>query len=108
VVSAHLRRPASPIDPLLLLCGYLAFTTVHVALVLATGAHRNFNHIVLGTDNTQPLGFYLGCVGLAGVVASWVLAYFVAWKFPRAIQRLHKLLITPLELGLSRLAVRSP
>jgi len=87
----------------LLLCGYLAFTSVHVALVLATGAHRNFNHIVLGTDDTRPLGFYLGCAGLAAVLASWVLAYVVAWKFPRVIQRLHRALITPLELGVSRM-----
>jgi sulfoxide reductase catalytic subunit YedY len=85
----------------LLLCGYIAFTVVHVGLVLATGAQRNFNHIVLGTDNTRPLGLILGCVGLAVVVGSWIAAYIIAWRYPRAIQRLHRALILPLELRVS-------
>jgi sulfoxide reductase catalytic subunit YedY len=82
----------------LLLCGYVAFTIVHVSLVLVTGAQRNFNHIVLGTDDSRPLGLILGCVGLAIVVASWIVAHLVAWRYPRLIQRLHKALILPLEL----------
>jgi DMSO/TMAO reductase YedYZ molybdopterin-dependent catalytic subunit/thiosulfate reductase cytochrome b subunit len=85
----------------LLLCGYIAFTIVHVALVLSTGAQRNFNHIVLGADNTRPLGLILGCIGVAVVVGSWIAAYVVAWRYPRAVQGLHKTLILPLELGLS-------
>jgi len=82
----------------LLLCGYVVFTIVHVSLVLSTGAQRNFNHIVLGTDDSHLLGLILGCVGLALVVASWIVAHLVAWKYPRLIQRLHKTLIFPVEL----------
>jgi sulfoxide reductase catalytic subunit YedY len=85
----------------LILCGYVAFTIVHVALVLVTGAQRNFNHIVLGTDDTGSLGLILGCVGVAAVIASWVGAHLVAWRYPRLIQRLHKMLIFPFELGAS-------
>ncbi len=85
----------------LLLCGYVAFTIVHVSLVFWTGAQRNFNHIVLGTDDTRLLGLLLGCAGLAVVVASWIVAYVVAWRYPRLIQRLHKALVFPLELGVS-------
>ncbi len=81
----------------LLLCGYVAFTIVHVSLVLATGAQRNFNHIVLGTNDTRPLGLILGCVGLVAVLGSWIAAHVVAWRYPRFIQRLHKMLIFPLE-----------
>jgi methionine sulfoxide reductase catalytic subunit len=81
----------------LLLVGYVAFTIFHVSLVLLTGAQRNFNHIVLGTDATRPLGLILGCIGLALVVASWVVAHVVAWRYPRTIQRLHKTLIGSLE-----------
>jgi sulfoxide reductase catalytic subunit YedY len=92
----------------LLLCGYLAFTIVHVALVLLTGARRNFNHIVLGTDDTHSLGLILGCVGLAIVVLSWIVAYVVAWRYPRLIQRLHKTLIFPLELTVSASARFNP
>lgn len=86
----------------LLLCGYVAFTVVHVTLVLVTGAQRNFNHIVLGTDGTGALGLLIGTVGLIIVVASWVIAYVIAWRFPRIIQRLHRGLITPFERMLSR------
>ena len=92
----------------LLLCGYVAFTTVHVSLVFSTGAQRNFNHIVLGTDDARSLGLTLGCIGLAVVVASWFLAYVVAWRYPRLIQRLHKTLLFPLELGLSASARFNP
>jgi hypothetical protein len=35
------------------------------------------------------------------VVGSWIAAHVVAWRYPRAIQRLHKTLILPLELRLS-------
>jgi DMSO/TMAO reductase YedYZ molybdopterin-dependent catalytic subunit len=85
----------------LLLCGFVVFTIVHVGLVLLTGSRRNFNHIVLGTDDTRSLGLILGCVGLTVVVASWIVAHAVAWRYPRLIQRLHKALIFPLELRAS-------
>ncbi len=81
----------------LLLCGYVAFTIVHVSLVFSTGVQRNFNHIVLGTDDTRSLGLVLGIAGLAIVVASWIVAHVVAWRYPRMIQRLHTMLILPLE-----------
>ncbi len=83
----------------LLLLGYIAFTIVHVTLVLSTGAQRNFNHIVIGTDDTHPIGLILGCIGLGVVIASWAAAHILAWRYPRAIQRLQKMLIFPLELG---------
>ena len=92
----------------LLLCGYVVFTIVHVSLVCLTGAQRNFNHIVLGTDDTRPLGLILGCVGLAVVAASWAVAYVVAWRYPRLIQRLHTMLIFPLELRMSASAAFDP
>ncbi|MGA8533758.1 MAG: molybdopterin-dependent oxidoreductase [Candidatus Tumulicola sp.] len=81
----------------LLLCGYVVFTIVHVSLVFSTGTQRNFNHIVLGTDDTRSLGLILGGAGLAVVIASWVAAHVVAWKYPRLMQRLHKSLIFPIE-----------
>lgn len=92
----------------LLLCGFVVFTIVHVGLVIWTGAARNFNHIVLGTDDTQSLGLILGCVGLALVVASWIVAHVVAWKYPRLIQRWHKAMIFPLELRMSASARFDP
>jgi sulfoxide reductase catalytic subunit YedY len=35
------------------------------------------------------------------VLASWVVAYVVAWRYPRVIQRPHKALIFPLEISMS-------
>jgi thiosulfate reductase cytochrome b subunit len=84
----------------LLLIGYLVFLVIHVGLVILTGFVRNMNHIVLGTDNESPVGMILGLVGIGAVVASWVLAYLIAWKYPRNIQHLHRLLSMPLLYGI--------
>jgi methionine sulfoxide reductase catalytic subunit len=92
----------------LLLVGYVVFTIIHVSLVLLTGAQRNFNHIALGTDDTRPLGMILGCIGIAVVIASWVIAHIVAWRYPRLVQRLHKVLIGSLERRLSASARFNP
>jgi sulfoxide reductase catalytic subunit YedY len=86
----------------LLLCGFIAFTIVHVSLVLLTGAQRNFNHIVLGTDGAGSLGLVLGCIGLVVVIASWFAAHIIAWKYPRLIQRMHRTLTLPIELRVGR------
>jgi len=92
----------------LLLCGYVAFAIVHVSLVFSTGAQRNFNHIVLGTDDERSLGLILGCAGLAVVVVSWIVAHVIAWRYPRLIQRLHRALILPFELSMSASARFNP
>jgi sulfoxide reductase catalytic subunit YedY len=75
----------------LLLVGYLVFLVIHVGLVILTGFVRNMNHIVLGSDNESPVGMILGLVGIGAVIASWVVAHLIAWKYPREIQRLHRL-----------------
>ena len=58
------------------------------------------NHIVLGTDNERPVGMILGLVGIGAVVASWAVAHWIAWKYPRKIQYLHRLLSTPMLHGI--------
>ena len=84
----------------LLLIGYLVFLVIHVGLVILTGFLRNMNHIVVGTDNENPVGMILGLVGIGTVVASWMLAHWIAWKYPRKIQYLHRLLSTPMLHGI--------
>ena len=80
---------------------------MHVTLVALTGFERNMNHIVLGTDNSQPLGMVLGLVGLAVVIASWIAAHYVSWTMPRLLQHVQKAISLQIRLAtLDRLPPR--
>lgn len=79
----------------LLLIGYVSFLAVHVSLVVVTGFARNMNHIVLGTNDQSLTGTFIGVIAIGGVVASWALAHFIAWTFPRKVQHLHRFLAVP-------------
>jgi hypothetical protein len=69
----------------------VAFTAVHVLLVLATGALRNLNHMYAVRDDGSPLGLLVfgGSVLLTGVL---VLAVR-----PSAVRRVAALTGTILE-----------
>ncbi|MGH7688397.1 MAG: molybdopterin-dependent oxidoreductase, partial [Gemmatimonadaceae bacterium] len=56
------------------------------------------NHIVLGTDDQRLLGVVLGSVGIAVVVLSWVVAHYVSWHHPRALQHAEKFVTYPMQL----------
>lgn len=86
----------------ILLVGYLGFLAVHVSLVAASGLVRNMNHIVLGLDDQRPVGLVVGLAGIGVVVASWAIAHFIAWRFPRRVQHLHRFLAAPFLGALSR------
>jgi thiosulfate reductase cytochrome b subunit len=86
----------------LLLVGYLGFLVVHVSLVAATGFVRNMNHIVMGTDNQNPIAIMIGLTAMGGVVASWAIAHFIAWRFPRQVQQVHRFLAAPFLNVLNR------
>ncbi len=79
----------------LVMCAFVIFIIMHVALVVITGLARNMSHIVLGTDDTRCLGLYLGLLGIGVVVAVNALAYWAAWKRPRAVQHAAKAVVTP-------------
>ena len=49
----------------LVMCAFVIFVVVHVAMVVMTGFVRNMNHIVVGTDDTSLRGVYLGLLGVA-------------------------------------------
>ncbi|HEY5380837.1 MAG TPA: molybdopterin-dependent oxidoreductase [Acidobacteriaceae bacterium] len=78
--------------------GFLGFIVVHVTLVALTGFQRNMNHIVLGTDNLRPEGMILGFIGIAVVVASWIVAHYMSWYFPRGLQHARKAVMHPMML----------
>ena len=74
----------------LLLVGYVAFIVIHVGLVFATGHNQNMNHIVLGRDDTHPLGLILGLCGIAAVAAACFGAHWLSWNRPHAVQEAAK------------------
>ena len=81
----------------LALCGYVAFLIPHVGMVVLTGLQQNMNHIVLGTDDTGPLGLWLGYGALAGVVAFCFFANWLSWAHPRWIQITFRKVLGPLQ-----------
>ena len=83
----------------LMMLMWVGFLIVHVTLVVLTGFERNMNHIVLGTDNLRPLGMILGFVGIGVVVATWIIAHYTSWKFPRLLQHLQKTISQPIRLA---------
>jgi sulfoxide reductase catalytic subunit YedY len=92
------RQGARSIHFLMMLI-WAGFICTHVALVVLTGFERNMNHIVLGRDNTHPLGMVLGVAGLAVVLATWVAAHYISWKAPRLLQRIQKAISLPIRLA---------
>ena len=78
--------------------GFLGFLVVHVTLVVITGFQRNMNHIVMGTDDLRPIGMWLGFVGIAVVVLSWVVAHYLSWHHPRGLQQALKTITYPMQL----------
>lgn len=53
---------------------FVFFIIVHVALVLATGALRNLNHMYGGSDEVNWVGFGIFAASVAAMVAAWFLA----------------------------------
>ena len=60
---------------------FVAFTVVHVALVFATGALRNLNHIFAGQGSSDPaayadnwMGFVIFLIALSIIAAAWIAA----------------------------------
>lgn len=79
----------------LIMCAFVAFIVVHVAMVMLTGFIKNMNHIVVGTSDTMSMGLCLGVVGIGMVVALNALANWMAWRHPRAIQHVAKAIVSP-------------
>jgi thiosulfate reductase cytochrome b subunit len=53
---------------------FVFFIIVHVALVLATGALRNLNHMYASRDDGSWVGFWIFAASLAVMIAAWFLA----------------------------------
>ena len=79
----------------LVMCAFVVFVIGHVTMVALTGFVRNMNHIVVGTDNTNPIGLYLGLAGIGVVVLLNVFANWMAWRHPRTVQHAAKAIVSP-------------
>jgi methionine sulfoxide reductase catalytic subunit len=79
----------------LIMCAFVVFIIGHVTMVMLTGFVRNMNHIVVGTDNTNRIGLYLGLAGVGAVILVNVLANWMAWRHPRAVQHAAKAIVSP-------------
>lgn len=53
---------------------FVGFIVVHVALVFATGALKNLNHMYAANDGAEWAGFWIFAASLAVMVAAWFLA----------------------------------
>ena len=53
---------------------FVAFTIVHVTLVLTTGALRNLNHMYAANDEVNWVGFWIFAASLVVLAAAWLLA----------------------------------
>ena len=54
---------------------FVAFTVVHVTLVLATGALRNLNHMFAVNDGEGWAGFVVFAVSVVVMVGGWFAAH---------------------------------
>ena len=91
------RQSARSIHFLTML-SFLAFLVVHVTLIVMTGFARNMNHIVMGTNGLNPIGMYLGFLGIVVVILTWVVAHYISWYRPRALQHALKSVTYPMQL----------
>jgi hypothetical protein len=81
----------------LILCWFILFIVVHVALVLTTGALRNLNHIFAVQDNESWWGFAFFAAALIVYVVFWVAATPFTYRHPRVVQRVGFALIGPAQ-----------
>jgi sulfoxide reductase catalytic subunit YedY len=79
----------------LIMCAFVIFVIGHVTMVALTGFVRNMNHIVVGTDDTNLIGLYLGLAGVVVVVLVNLLANWMAWRRPRVVQHAARAIVSP-------------
>jgi thiosulfate reductase cytochrome b subunit len=81
----------------LVLCWFVIFIVVHVALVLTTGALRNLNHMYASQDTQSWLGFWIFAASMIVVIVAWVAATPFTYRHPRVVQKVGFALIGPAQ-----------
>lgn len=80
------RQSARSIHFILLVC-FLAFTIVHISLVIITGFAKNMQHIALADSSKNlTLAVIIGLAGIAFVILVHVLVTWWSQRNPRSVQ----------------------
>jgi len=81
----------------LVLCWFMVFIVIHVALVLTTGALRNLNHMYASQDTESWTGFWIFAASMVVVIVGWVAATPFTYGHPRMVQKVGFALIGPAQ-----------
>lgn len=81
----------------LVLCWFVAFIVVHVALVMTTGALRNLNHMYGARDDNSWVGFWIFAASMVVMIVAWVAATPLTYRFPRKVQKVAYALVGPAQ-----------
>ena len=81
----------------LVLGWFVAFITVHVALVFTTGLLRNLNHIYAGRDDASWIGFAVFAALTVLLLIAWVAATPFTLRRPRTVQRIGFAIVGPFQ-----------
>ncbi|WP_284992066.1 molybdopterin-dependent oxidoreductase [Arthrobacter sp. efr-133-TYG-120] len=81
----------------LVLCWFLLFIVLHVALVLTTGALENLNHMYAGRNDQSWTGFWIFAASMVVIIVGWVAATPLTIRHPRLVQRAGYALIGPAQ-----------
>ena len=81
----------------LVLTWFLIFIVMHVTLVVATDALRNFNMMYAGRDAGSWHGFWIFAASLVVLTVVWVAATPITYRHPRIVQRVGYALVGPVQ-----------
>jgi len=79
------------------LCWFILFIVVHVALVITTGALRNLNHMYAGRNDDSWVGFWVFAASLVVLIVAWVWATPFTYRHPRIVRNLGYALVGPAQ-----------
>ncbi|SDP77716.1 Cytochrome b/b6/petB [Arthrobacter sp. ok909] len=81
----------------LVLVWFLLFIVMHVSLVVATEALRNFNYMYADRNSGDWYGFWIFAASLAIMIVIWVGVTPLTYRHPRTVQRIGFALIGPAQ-----------
>ncbi|MET3949073.1 sulfoxide reductase catalytic subunit YedY [Arthrobacter sp. UYCu512] len=81
----------------LVLCWFLMFIVLHIALVMTTGVLQNLNHMFAAQSNESWTGFWIFALAMIVLIAAWVAATPFTYRHPRVVQKVGFALTGPVE-----------